>query len=107
MFCIIIMCYSCWVDATAFYAAVLAPLVAIIGVNTALFALVIKGMTCDRVKGLQSNQSDAKLFWLRVKAAAACFVLLGTLFRIAVFIACRHCMLCMSHFNQQTFYCDN
>ena len=91
------MCYSCWVDATAFYAAVLAPLVAIIGVNTALFALVIKGMTCDRVKGLQSNQSDAKLFWLRVKAAAACFVLLGTLLRIAVLslvgIACCVCRI--------------
>ena len=45
--------------------------------NLVLFVLVIKGITCDRPKGLQSNQSKRKLIVLQVQAAMCCFVVVG------------------------------
>ena len=46
-------------------------------VNTVLFTLVVKGITCDRPKGLTSTQSKRELEWLQIQATVSCFVVLG------------------------------
>ena len=69
--------YSCWLADKAFYFAFMAPVCLIIVVNAVLFTLVIKGITCNRPKGLRTNQDKYHLAWLQVKAGVSCFIMLG------------------------------
>ena len=70
---------SCWVDQPVFYYAFMLPVGLIIVVNTVLFTLVVKGITCDRPKNIRSTQSGKDLALLQCRAAVCCFIILGKL----------------------------
>ena len=70
---------SCWLDRTAFYYAFALPVGVVILVNSILFGLIIKGITCDRTKGIQSTQARGELTMLQLQAGIASFVILGWL----------------------------
>ena len=77
MLLIIFHLSSCWIAQQAFYYAFMLPVCLIIAVNTVLFTLVIKGITCDRPAGLRTNQSERELEWLQVQAGISCFIVMG------------------------------
>ena len=68
---------SCWLGRTAFYYAFALPVGVVILVNSVLFGLIIKGITCDRTTGLQSTQARGELTMLQLQAGIASFVILG------------------------------
>ncbi|ESN95797.1 hypothetical protein HELRODRAFT_178980 [Helobdella robusta] len=77
--------HHCWLAKKAFYLAFLLPLGFIILANIVVFMRVIKGISCDRPKGMVTNQSQCKLIWLQVQVALCCFVIMGLTWSFAFF----------------------
>jgi len=69
--------FSCWLSRDAFNFAFLLPLGLVMITNIVLFVLIVKGLTCDRGVGLQSNQSKTELVKLQVMALICCFIVMG------------------------------
>ncbi len=68
---------SCWLDQPLFLYAFMVPVGAVILINTILFSLVIKGISCDRPHNIRSNQNDGDIAAQQARAAVCCFVILG------------------------------
>ena len=83
---------SCWLTAGAFHFAFLLPLGLIMVVNIIMFVLVVKGITCDRPKGLQSTQNKGELTKLQVQTAIGCFIVMG---RYMTRLAARCFVMCI------------
>ncbi|ESN94800.1 hypothetical protein HELRODRAFT_180146 [Helobdella robusta] len=76
---------NCWLAKEAFYFAFLLPLALVILANTCMFVMIIKGISCDRPKGMITNQSQSQLVWLQVQVALCCFVIMGLTWTFAFF----------------------
>lgn len=71
---------SCWLAPHAFHFAFLVPLALIWLTNLIMFILIMKGITCDRPKGLQSTLKKSRMIALQVQAALCCCILMGTVY---------------------------
>ena len=78
--CMSLFIRSCWLAREAFYYAFMAPVALIILINTVFFILIIKGITCNRLKGIQNTQGKAEITMLQVQAALMTFIVLGETF---------------------------
>jgi hypothetical protein len=78
--------FSCWLSRDTIYYAFLLPLGLVMFTNFVLFVLIVKGLTCDRGVGLQSNQPKSKLVKLQVLALICCSVLMGNVSHVLLLL---------------------
>jgi len=67
----------CWMRLSAFYPAVLSPIVVIMLANIAIFIVIITKVVIVSKNGLRSNQSTKIRTWYQFRMALCLFFLLG------------------------------